>query len=158
MPSALTSRPKRWKKNIREISCCLSMASTVGVVVSYIYIPFTFPLYASFVIVIWSSCVREFPMTRKRPSPPARTKRRSTSTRSRAAEARTRPAETRNNNEDLSGDELTDLVVRGCLIARDSVFNVRNFLADRSRRAFLAIQDCAKELNQIVRKLNEHLP
>ena len=33
------------------------MASTVGVVVSYIYIPFTLPLYASFVIVTWSSCV-----------------------------------------------------------------------------------------------------
>src|SRR5438094_126137 len=54
-------------------------------------------------------------MVRKHPSPAARAKRRSTSTRSRAAEARTRPAETRNNNEDLSGDELTALVVRGCL-------------------------------------------
>src|SRR5260370_37316964 len=128
------------------------MASTVGVVVSYIYIPFTFPLYASFVIVIWSSCVREFPMTRKRPSPPARAKRRSTSTRSRAAQARTRPAETR--NEDFSGDELTALVVRGCLIARDSVFNVRDFLADGSRLAFLAIKDCEKELDQIERKID----
>ena len=97
-------------------------------------------------------------MTRKRPSPPARTKRRSTSTRSRAAEARTRPAETRNNNEDLSGDELTALVVRGCLIARDSVFNVRDFLADGSRLAFLAIKDCEKELDQIERKIDEQLP
>jgi phosphate transport system protein len=97
-------------------------------------------------------------MTRKRPSPPARTKRRSISTRSRAAEARTRLAETRNNNEDLSGDELTAMVVRGCLIARDSVFNVRDFLADGSRLAFLAIKDCEKELDQIERKIDEQLP
>src|SRR6202795_5188574 len=95
-------------------------------------------------------------MTRKRPSPPARTKRRSTSTRSRAAEARTRPAEI--GSEDLSGDELTALVVRGCLIARDSVFNVRDFLADGSRLAFLAIKDCEKELDEIKRKMDEHLP
>ena len=95
-------------------------------------------------------------MTRKRPSPPARTKRRSTLTRSRAAEARTHPAETR--NEDFSGDELTALVVRGCLIARDSVFNVRDFLADGSRLAFLAIKDCEKELDQIERKIDEQLP
>ena len=95
-------------------------------------------------------------MAKKRPSPTARTKRRLTSTRSRAAEARTRPAETR--NEDLSGDELTALVVRGCLIARDSVFNVRDFLADGSRLAFLAIKDCEKELDQIERKIDEQLP
>jgi phosphate transport system protein len=95
-------------------------------------------------------------MARKRPSPTARTKRRLTSTRSRAAEARTRPAETR--NEDLSGDELTALVVRGCLIARDSVFNVRDFLADGSRLAFLAIKDCEKELDLIERQIDERLP
>jgi phosphate transport system protein len=95
-------------------------------------------------------------MARKRPSPTARTKRRLTSTRSRAAEARTRPTETR--NEDLSGDELTALVVRGCLIARDSVFNVRDFLAHGSRLAFLAIKDCEKELDQIERKIDEQLP
>lgn len=95
-------------------------------------------------------------MARKRPSPTARTKRRLTSTRSQAAEARTRTAE--NRNEDLSGDELTSLVVRGCLIARDSVFNVRDFLADGSRLAFLAIKDCEKELDQIERKIDEQLP
>ena len=96
-------------------------------------------------------------MARKRPSPPARPKRGPTSARS-PAEARTRPAETRNNNEDFSGDELTALVVRGCLIARDSVFNVRDFLADGSRLAFLAIKDCEKELDQIERKIDEQLP
>src|ERR1700682_6513275 len=94
-------------------------------------------------------------MAKKRPSPTAPTKLRLTSTRSGAAEARTRPAETR--NEDLSGDELTALDVRGCLIARDSVFNVRDFLADGSRLAFLAIKDCEKELDQIARKIDEAL-
>ena len=55
-------------------------------------------------------------------------------------------------------DELTALVVRGCLIARDAVFNVRDFLADGSRLAFLAIKDCEKELDQIERKIDEQLP
>ena len=50
------------------------------------------------------------------------------------------------------------LVVRGCLIARDAVFNVRDFLADGSRLAFLAIKDCEKELDQIERKIDDQLP
>ena len=91
-------------------------------------------------------------MTRRQP---ARVKR-STSTRSRAAEARTRPAQPPNGES--AGDELPALVVRGCLIARDAVFNVRDFLADGSRLAFLAIKDCEKELDQIERKIDEQLP
>src|ERR1700675_3247150 len=97
-------------------------------------------------------------MTRKRPSPSSRAKRRSTSTRSRAVVARPRPAQPRSDSEDLAGDELSALIVRGCLIARDSVFNVRDFLADGSRLAFLAIKDCEKELDQIERKIDEQLP
>src|ERR1017187_9545757 len=95
-------------------------------------------------------------MTRKQPSATPRVKRRSTSTRSRAAEARTRPTDTR--HQDFLEDELPSLVVRGCLIARDAVFNVRDFLADGSRLAFLAIKDCEKELDQIERKIDEQLP
>src|SRR6202050_3002348 len=97
-------------------------------------------------------------MTRKQSSSTARPKRRSTSTRSRATAARPRPIQPRNNNDDLAEDELTSLVVRGCLIARDAVFNVRDFLADGSRLAFLAIKDCEKELDQIERKIDEQLP
>jgi phosphate transport system protein len=55
-------------------------------------------------------------------------------------------------------DELTALVLRGCLIAHDAVFNVRDYLADGSRLAFLAIKDCEKELDQIERKIDEQLP
>ncbi len=92
-------------------------------------------------------------MPRKQPS---RVKRHSTSARSRAAEARPRPAQI--PHEEMAGDELPALVVRGCLIARDAVFNVRDFLADGSRLAFLAIKDCEKELDQIERKIDEQLP
>ena len=93
----------------------------------------------------------------KRPRP----KRRSTTTRSRATETRYRASETRGAEtqpEPVEEDELTSQVVRGCLIARDSVFNVRDFLAEGSRLAFLAIKDCEKELDQIERKIDEQLP
>src|SRR5579864_2700765 len=93
-------------------------------------------------------------MARKPPSPPVRRKRRPTQAKSRAAAAR--PTVTR--DEDATQDELTALVVRGCLIARDAVFNTRDFLADGSRLAFLAIKDCEKELDQIERKIDEQLP
>jgi phosphate transport system protein len=82
--------------------------------------------------------------------------RKQTSPAPRAKKARTRPAD--NRNQDLAVDELTALVVRGCLIARDAVFNVRDFLADGSRLAFLAIKDCEKELDQIERKIDDQLP
>jgi phosphate transport system protein len=95
-------------------------------------------------------------MARKQSPPPPPAKRRSISARSRTAETRPRPIQSR--NEDFEGDELTALVVRGCLIARDAVFNVRGFLADGSRLAFLAIKDCEKELDQIERKIDEQLP
>jgi len=50
------------------------------------------------------------------------------------------------------------MVLRACGIARDSVFNVHDFLAGNSRMAFLAIKDCEKELDQIERRIDEHLP
>jgi len=95
-------------------------------------------------------------MARKQPSSPSRPKRRPTATRSRPAEARALPTET--VDEDFEGDELSALVLRGCLIARDAVFNVKDFLADGSRLAFLAIKDCEKELDQIERKIDDQLP
>jgi phosphate transport system protein len=60
--------------------------------------------------------------------------------------------------ENPGDDELSALVVHGCLIARDAVYNVRDFLSDGSRLAFLAIKDCEKELDQIERKIDEQLP
>src|SRR5258706_196059 len=64
----------------------------------------------------------------------------------------------RAKSADIAGDELSAMVLRACGIARDSVFNVRDFLSDNSRMAFLAIKDCEKELDQIERKIDEHLP
>ncbi len=90
------------------------------------------------------------------PKQSSRVKKRSTSTRSKAAKVRTRPTEA--PIAEWAGDELPALVVRGCLIARDAVFNVRDFLAEGSRLAFLAIKDCEKELDQIERKIDEQLP
>jgi phosphate transport system protein len=60
--------------------------------------------------------------------------------------------------EAFLSDELSAMVVKACLIARDSVFNVRDFLTSGSRMAFLAIKDCEKELDQIERKIDEQLP
>ena len=87
---------------------------------------------------------------------PARAKRRSASAPSRTPEVRPRPAAA--TAEQLPEDELSALVLRACLIARDAVFNVRDSLANGSRLAFLAIKDCEKELDQIERKIDEQLP
>ena len=106
-------------------------------------------------------------MAPKKKSLAVRSKRQKPSPRTRAAQPRTRSArsisasiDSRNNhsNDDLAEDELTALVIRGCLIARDAVFNVKDYLSDGSRLAFLAIKDCEKELDQIERKIDDQLP
>ncbi|MGA9355470.1 MAG: PhoU domain-containing protein [Terriglobales bacterium] len=60
--------------------------------------------------------------------------------------------------EQFSEDELSAMVLRACLIARDAVFNVRDSIASGSQLAILAIKDCEKELDQIERKIDEKLP
>src|SRR5579864_477539 len=55
-------------------------------------------------------------------------------------------------------DELTGLTLKACLIARDATFNLLDFLRKSSRMAFLAIRDCEKELDQIERYIDEHVP
>src|SRR3974390_152190 len=58
----------------------------------------------------------------------------------------------------LVPDDLTRLAQKGCLIARDAAFNVRDLLTHSSRMAFLAIKDCEKELDQIERQIDERMP
>jgi len=58
----------------------------------------------------------------------------------------------------LPEDELSAMVLRACLIARDAVFNVRDSIGSGSKLAVLAIKDCEKELDQIERKIDEQLP
>ncbi len=61
-------------------------------------------------------------------------------------------------NQALPEDELSALILRACLIARDAVFNVRDSFANGSRLAAIAVKDCEKELDQIERKIDEELP
>jgi phosphate transport system protein len=55
-------------------------------------------------------------------------------------------------------DDLANLALKACLIARDAAFNVRDLLTNSSRMAFLAIKDCEKELDLIERQIDERLP
>lgn len=57
-----------------------------------------------------------------------------------------------------SHDDLSRLALKACLIARDATFNMLELLRNPSRMAFLAIRDCEKELDQIERHIDEHLP
>ena len=55
-------------------------------------------------------------------------------------------------------DDLANLSLKACLIARDAAFNVRDLITNSSRMAFLAIKDCEKELDVIERQIDERLP
>jgi phosphate transport system protein len=57
-----------------------------------------------------------------------------------------------------ASDNLSNLALKACLIARDAAFNVRDLLTSSSRMAFLAIKDCEKELDLIERQIDERLP
>lgn len=57
-----------------------------------------------------------------------------------------------------SADDLANLALKACLIARDAAFNVKDLLTTSSRMAFLAIKDCEKELDLIERQIDERLP
>jgi phosphate transport system protein len=54
--------------------------------------------------------------------------------------------------------ELTELALRACLVASDAAFNIKDFLTNSSRMAFLAVRDCEKELDRIERQMDEQLP
>jgi phosphate transport system protein len=103
-------------------------------------------------------------MAQKKKSLASRRKRHTSSTKTRSTQTRTirvsrsTSADPETRNDDLGEDELTALVIRGCLIAHDAVFNVKDYLSSGSRLAFLAIKDCEKELDQIERKIDEQLP
>ena len=54
-------------------------------------------------------------------------------------------------------DQLTSLVERACLIARDAVFNAKDLVHNSSRMAYLVVRDCEKELDQIEREIDERI-
>jgi phosphate transport system protein len=53
---------------------------------------------------------------------------------------------------------LTDLALRACLVASDAAFNIKDFLANGSRMALLAVRECEKELDRIESEIDEQLP
>ena len=57
-----------------------------------------------------------------------------------------------------SAEELTKLALKAGLIAQDATFNMLELLRNSSRIAYLAIRDCEKELDQIERYIDEHVP
>jgi len=53
--------------------------------------------------------------------------------------------------------EMTRLVQQSCLVAKDSAFNLRDFLENSSNMAFIAVKDCEKELDRIERRIDEQI-
>src|SRR5690242_13232678 len=53
---------------------------------------------------------------------------------------------------------LTDMALRACLVASYAVFNIRDFLANGSRMALIAVRDCEKELDRIESEIDQKLP
>jgi phosphate transport system protein len=58
------------------------------------------------------------------------------------------------------GDEydLSELALRACRVASDAAFNVKDYLANASRMAFLAVRDCEQELDRIEQETDDQLP
>jgi phosphate transport system protein len=111
--------------------------------------------HAPFIFTVYAGQLELTAMSTKA-RPAKRAKRIALATPVKAVEARTIAAA--EAAEQFSEDELSAMVLRACLIARDAVFNVRDAIASGSKLAILAIKDCEKELDQIERKIDEQLP
>jgi phosphate transport system protein len=74
------------------------------------------------------------------------------------ASRKTSPRKKQPHSVPRNGNELTELALRACLIASDAASNTKEFLANSSRLAFLAVRDCEKELDRIEQQIDEQLP
>jgi phosphate transport system protein len=54
--------------------------------------------------------------------------------------------------------EPAEIALRACLIAKDAAFNAKDYIATGSRMAFIAVQQCEKELDQIERQIDDSMP
>jgi len=54
--------------------------------------------------------------------------------------------------------ELTELAQRGCLIAKDAAFNVKDYIANSSSIAFVAVKQCERELDEMERRIDDEIP
>jgi phosphate transport system protein len=59
--------------------------------------------------------------------------------------------------ESESTREMTSLIRQSCLVAKDAAFNLRDFLENSSNMAFIAVQDCEKELDRMERRIDEQI-
>lgn len=57
-----------------------------------------------------------------------------------------------------STKELTDMISRACLVAKDAAFNVEDYIENSSNLAFVAVKQCEKELDEIEREIDQSLP
>src|SRR5437868_11979858 len=57
-----------------------------------------------------------------------------------------------------STKEMTELAQRACLIAKDSAFNVCDYIENSSNIAYVAVKQCERELDDIEREIDEGLP
>ncbi len=60
--------------------------------------------------------------------------------------------------KETASSQLKDKTARAFLVARDAVANLREFLEDSSRMAFLTVKECERELDQTEREVDEQLP
>jgi len=57
-----------------------------------------------------------------------------------------------------STKDLIETISRACLVAKDAAFNLGDYIANSSRIAFVAVQQCEKELDDIERQVDQELP
>lgn len=57
-----------------------------------------------------------------------------------------------------SSRQLIDLVTRACQVAKDSAFNIKEFLGKSSGMALVTVKQCEKELDELEREIDESLP
>lgn len=57
-----------------------------------------------------------------------------------------------------STKELTDMISRACLVAKDAAFNIEDYIENSSNLAFVAVKQCEKELDEIEREIDQSLP
>jgi phosphate transport system protein len=57
-----------------------------------------------------------------------------------------------------STEQIKNIALGACLVARDGAFNVRDFIQQGSKMALLAVRDCEKELDRIERQIDDELP
>jgi phosphate transport system protein len=58
----------------------------------------------------------------------------------------------------LASTEIKAKSARAFLVARDAVANLREYIEDSSRMAFLTVKECERELDQLEREIDEELP